>query len=75
MLPPPEAEDAPGDVAADGAAGPATARGRGRAAVQEQEELTPDLVQFLLSHPELKAVAKVAKVRLRAFSLAQLPHD
>lgn len=60
MIPPPGEEDGPGAAAA----GPesAAARGRGRPGVHDQEELTPDLVQFLLTHAELKAVAKVAKV-------------
>ncbi len=68
MIPPPEADDARGGAAADRGAEPATARGRGRPAAQDQEELTPALVQFLLAHPELKAVFKVTQVCLTALS-------
>ncbi|CAL8461841.1 g1372 [Coccomyxa elongata] len=68
MIPPPEEDDARGGGAADRGAEPATARGRGRPAAQDQEELTPALVQFLLAHPELKAVSKVTQAFTEAHS-------
>ncbi|BDA41437.1 probable chromatin assembly factor 1 subunit FSM at N-terminal half [Coccomyxa sp. Obi] len=68
MIPPPEADDAWGGGAADRGAEPATARGRGRPAAQDQEDLTSALVQFLLAHPELKAVAKVTQAFTEAHS-------
>lgn len=75
MIPPPEADDACGGGAADRGSEPATARGRGRPAAQDLEELTPALVQFLLAHPELKAVAKVTQVCLIILSSLSLAHS
>jgi hypothetical protein len=71
MLPPPEERGQ--DFQRDGSTEPlAAGRGRGRAPVQGQDELVPDLISFLQTHPEIKAVVKVAKVLSQPATMQQV---